>query len=58
MDSFIQEAKRSLDNIEALDKRQDHHAAAMALTVMSMAFLLEAEKQQEKNKKLQAYLDL
>jgi len=58
MDSSIQEAQHSLDNVRSLNELQDHESVAMALQVMAAAFLLEAQRQHEKHLKLQAYLRL
>lgn len=58
MEEFINEARHSLSNIADLSAMQEHYAVAMALKAMATAFMLEAERQQEKHLKLQAYLDL
>ena len=54
MDSFIQEAQHSLDNVRSLNELQDHESVAMALQVMAAAFLLEAQRQPDHHLKLQA----
>lgn len=56
MQEFIVEAKKSLDNALDFHNQQDHATAAKVLQVMTVAFLLEAKKQMEKQQKLEDYL--